>query len=100
MPHLIAGAGCIVNTTSLSGLGGDWGLSLYNASKGAIVNFTKATALDLGKYGVRVNCVCPSLTFTPMTPDIIKSRKKLAAFAERILLGRGKRPAEDVLGGR
>jgi meso-butanediol dehydrogenase/(S,S)-butanediol dehydrogenase/diacetyl reductase len=70
------------------------GLSLYDACKGAIVNFTRATALDLGKYGVRVNRVCPSLTFTPVTADITKSRRKPAAFAERIPLGRGCEPCE------
>jgi len=94
MPHLIASRGCIVNMASVSGLGGDWGLSFYNASKGAIVNFTRALALDHGKDGVRVNCVCPSLTFTAMTADVKRSKKKLAAFAERIPLGRGCEPYE------
>ncbi len=62
LPHLIASRGCIVNTAAVSGLGGDWGLSFYSASKGAIVNFTRALAMDHGADGVRVNCVCPSLT--------------------------------------
>jgi meso-butanediol dehydrogenase / (S,S)-butanediol dehydrogenase / diacetyl reductase len=94
MPRLIESGGCIVNTASVSGLGGDWNLAFYNASKGAIVNFTRALALDHGRDGVRVNCVCPSLTFTPMTADIKRSPKKLAKFAERIPLGRGCEPAE------
>ena len=94
LPHLVRSRGCIVNMASVSGLGGDWGLSFYNASKGAIVNFTRALAMDHGKDGVRVNCVCPSLTFTPMTADIQKSKKMLAAFAERIPLGRGCEPFE------
>lgn len=94
LPALMKTRGTIVNTASVSGLGGDWGLSFYNASKGAIVNFTRALALDHGKDGIRVNCVCPSLTFTPMTEDIRRSKKKLAAFAERIPLGRGCEPAE------
>ena len=94
LPHLVRSQGCIVNMASVSGLGGDWGLSFYNASKGAIVNFTRALAMDHGKDGVRVNCVCPSLTFTPMTADIQKSKKMLAAFAERIPLGRGCEPFE------
>lgn len=54
MPHLVESRGCIVNTGSVSGLGGDWGMSFYNASKGAIVNFTRALALDHGADGVRV----------------------------------------------
>lgn len=40
LPHLVRSRGCIVNMASVSGLGGDWGLSFYNASKGAILNFT------------------------------------------------------------
>ena len=94
LPHLIESRGSIVNTASVSGLGGDWGLSFYNASKGAIINFTRALALDHGADGVRVNCVCPSLTFTPMTADIEKNNKMLAKFKERIPLGRGCEPEE------
>ncbi|CAA2109407.1 SDR family NAD(P)-dependent oxidoreductase [Variovorax paradoxus] len=94
MPHLIESGGCIVNTASVSGLGGDWAMGFYNASKGAIVNFTKALALDHGKDGVRVNAVCPSLTFTPMTADMKKDRKLMARFRERIPLGRGAEPSE------
>ena len=78
----------------VSGLGGDWALGFYNASKGAIVNFTKALALDHGKDGVRVNAVCPSLTFTPMTQDMKGDRKLMAKFRERIPLGRGAEPSE------
>ena len=94
LPRLIETQGCIVNMASVSGLGGDWGLSFYNASKGAIVNFTKALAMDYGSQGVRVNCVCPSLTFTPMTADIKKSKRVMAAFLDRIPLGRGCEPFE------
>ena len=94
MPHLIHSRGCIVNVASASGLGGDWGLAFYNASKGAVVNLTRAMALDHGKDGVRVNSVCPSLTLTPMTEDIKKSAQAMARFDERIALGRGAQPFE------
>ncbi|MFC5499832.1 SDR family NAD(P)-dependent oxidoreductase [Caenimonas terrae] len=94
MPHLVASKGCIVNMASVSGLGGDWGLSFYNASKGAIVNFTRALALDHGGDGVRVNAVCPSFTLTPMTEDMQQDRKVMAKFRERIPLGRPARPSE------
>lgn len=94
MPHLVRSKGCIVNTASVSGLGGDWAMGFYNASKGAIVNFTKALALDHGKDGVRVNAVCPSLTFTPMTEDMKGDSALMARFAERIPLGRGADPSE------
>lgn len=94
LPHLIRSKGCIVNTSSVSGLGGDWDMSFYNASKGAISNFTRALALDHGRDGVRVNAVAPSLTFTGMTEDIKANPELLAKFAERIPLGRGAEPEE------
>lgn len=94
LPHLVRSRGCIVNMASVSGLGGDWGLSFYNASKGAIINFTRALALDHGPEGVRVNAVCPSFTRTPMTEDMQKDRKILARFRERMPLGRPAEPHE------
>ncbi|WP_427912210.1 SDR family NAD(P)-dependent oxidoreductase [Ramlibacter sp. MMS24-I3-19] len=97
MPHLVEARGCIVNMASVSGLGGDWGLSFYNASKGAIINFTRALALDHGRDGVRVNAVAPSFTLTPMTEDMKGDRKLLAKFRERMPLGRPATPA-DIAG--
>ena len=94
MPHLIRSRGCIVNAASVSGLGGDWGFVFYNTSKGAVVNLTRAMALDHGKDGVRVNSVCPSLTLTPMTEDVKNNPQTMARFNERIALGRGAQPSE------
>lgn len=62
LPHLKESRGCIVQIASASGLGGDRMLSAYNAAKGAVVNFTRGLAFDLGQFGVRVNTVAPSLT--------------------------------------
>ena len=97
MPHLVRTQGCIVNMASVSGLGGDWGLSFYNASKGAIITFTRALALDHGPDGVRVNALAPSFTLTPMTEDMQGDRKLLAKFRERMPLGRPATPA-DIAG--
>ena len=94
IPHLVKTKGCIVNTASVSGTGGDWGMSPYNAAKGAVVNLTRALALDLGKAGVRINSVCPSLTRTGMTTAKMGDKGLLAKFAERIPLGRVCEPAE------
>jgi meso-butanediol dehydrogenase / (S,S)-butanediol dehydrogenase / diacetyl reductase len=88
LPHLEKTKGCIVNTASVSGLGGDWSMSPYNAAKGAVVNLTRALAMDMGKKGVRINAVCPSLTRTGMTADMMDDKNLLAKFAERIPLGR------------
>jgi meso-butanediol dehydrogenase / (S,S)-butanediol dehydrogenase / diacetyl reductase len=94
LPHLEKTKGSIVNTASVSGTGGDWGMSPYNAAKGAVVNLTRALALDLGKKGIRVNAVCPSLTRTGMTADMMDDKDLLAKFAERIPLGRVCEPQE------
>ncbi len=58
--------GAIVNVSSDSGIVGTAGSSVYCASKGAMVLFTKAVALDHAKDGVRVNVVCPGEVRTPM----------------------------------
>jgi meso-butanediol dehydrogenase / (S,S)-butanediol dehydrogenase / diacetyl reductase len=95
MPHLIKSKGCIVNTASVSGLGGDWGMSIYDASKGAVVNFTRALALDHGRDGVRVNSVCPTVTLTPMTGSMRDNKDLMDKVRERIPLGRPAMP-EDI----
>ena len=94
LPHLIASKGNIVNTSSVSGIGGDWGMSVYNASKGAVTNFTRALALDHGRDGVRVNAVCPSLTRTDMASGVFEKNHLLDRFAERMPLGVGAEPAD------
>lgn len=94
VPHLERSRGAIVNTASVSGTGGDWGMSPYNAAKGAVVNLTRALALDLGRKGVRVNSVCPSLTRTGMTEEMLQDETLVAKFTERIPLGRVCEPEE------
>jgi meso-butanediol dehydrogenase/(S,S)-butanediol dehydrogenase/diacetyl reductase len=88
MPHLSAAGGSMINVSSVSGIGGDWGMSPYNASKGAVSNFTRALALDASRTGVRVNAVAPSLTRSEMTSRIMGNDALIAKFKERIPLGR------------
>ncbi|WP_435201962.1 SDR family NAD(P)-dependent oxidoreductase [Qipengyuania sp. 902] len=97
IPHLAKSKGSIVNTSSVSGTGGDWVLPIYNASKGAVTNLTRALALQLGKQGIRVNAVCPSLTRSEMSSGIIDNDSLMEAFMRRIPLGRPGEP-EDVAG--
>ena len=67
LPLMIrAGSGCIVNVASYFGLVGGIGVAAYCASKGALVQLTRAMALDHADEGVRVNCVCPGSVQTPM----------------------------------
>jgi meso-butanediol dehydrogenase/(S,S)-butanediol dehydrogenase/diacetyl reductase len=94
LPQLIKSGGCIVNTASVSGLGGDWASSAYNASKGAVVNLTRAMAMDYAGEGVRVNSVCPSFTLTGMTEEMAKDKKVVAEFMKRMPMGRIMMPAD------
>ena len=94
LPHLLKTKGTIINLSSVSGIGGDWGMSAYNAAKGAITNFTRALALEYGARGVRVNAVAPSFTSTEATAELEQSAAVKAAFVDRMPLGRAATPAE------
>ena len=59
LPHLLATRGNIVNVASYAGLVGFAGSAAYCAAKGALVQLTRAMALDHAAEGIRVNCVCP-----------------------------------------
>ena len=96
--HMLArGRGSIINIASIEGLEGTEGGSAYNASKGGVVMLTKSVAIDYGRRGIRVNCICPGAVDTPMLRSIADSdgmdlyREKLR---EEHLLGRFARPSE------
>lgn len=66
-----AGGGSIVNISSLAGIVGSYKKTAYTASKFAVRGMTKAAALELGEYGIRVNSVHPGFIRTPMTEELI-----------------------------
>ncbi len=76
------GAGSIVNIASVAGLVGGHPSLLYPTSKGAVVNMTRAMASHHGAEGIRVNCVCPGMVYTPMvssrgmTPEMRLARQQ------------------------
>lgn len=88
LPHLVKTKGSIVNTSSVSGIGADWGMCVYNLAKGALTNLTRALALDYGDKGVRINAVAPTLTRTGMTEGMFSNQALLDKFFERIPMGR------------
>jgi meso-butanediol dehydrogenase/(S,S)-butanediol dehydrogenase/diacetyl reductase len=89
-----AGGGAIVNTASVSGLGGDGLLAAYNAAKGGVVNLTRAVAIDHAREGIRCNAVCPGATDTPLARGILANAPLAAEFRRRIPMGRVARPEE------
>jgi NAD(P)-dependent dehydrogenase (short-subunit alcohol dehydrogenase family) len=67
VPHMVKeGGGSIINVSSGWGLVGGRDAASYCASKGAVVQLTRAMALDHGEQSIRVNCICPGDTDTPM----------------------------------
>merc|ERR1712070_1013776 len=65
-PNADGERGCIVNIASIAAFDGQNGQAGYAASKAGVVGMTLPMARDLGKFGVRVNTICPGLVDTPM----------------------------------
>jgi meso-butanediol dehydrogenase/(S,S)-butanediol dehydrogenase/diacetyl reductase len=68
------GGGAIINTASISGLHGDYGMASYNAAKAAVINLTRTAALENAKHRIRVNCVCPGAINTRAAEILGKDR--------------------------
>ncbi|KAM7208237.1 2-(S)-hydroxypropyl-CoM dehydrogenase [Naviculisporaceae sp. PSN 640] len=79
--------GSIINMGSVAGLKGGTPHLLYPTSKGAVVNMTRAMAAHHAADGIRVNCVCPGMLYTPMMYANGMSEEARAARKARSLLG-------------
>ncbi len=92
------GSGAIVNCSSQSGLVGTANLGAYTAAKHGVVGLTKASALEYASRGIRINCVCPGTTETPMVANAVADRPEhMDAIISAIPQGRmGK--AEEIAG--
>jgi NAD(P)-dependent dehydrogenase (short-subunit alcohol dehydrogenase family) len=64
--------GTIVNCSSMAGIRCDDGMSLYSASKHAVLGLTKAAALETAHRNIRVNAVCPGFIETPMVEELFR----------------------------
>lgn len=96
-PYLRRSAGgSIVTVSSDAGLQGNVACSVYGATKGAIVAFTKSYALEAAPYGIRVNCVCPGDVQTPLLREQLQRNPKLtmSELREHYPLYRIAEPAE------
>ncbi len=94
IPHLQkAGGGAIINTSSGWGLVAGPQAAAYCASKGAVVQLTKAMAIDHGPDGIRVNCICPGDTDTPL---LHQEARELGEPEASFLAGAASRPLQRV----
>ena len=94
------GSGSIVNISSVNALRGHTGVSVYSATKAALIGLTKSLAVEVGPGGIRVNCVAPGYFQSEMTTgfseeqrDRIARRTPLAAARH----GRGHRGGDPLL---
>lgn len=83
LPHMLEkGYGCIVNNSSVVGLKAVPGIAAYNASKGAVTQLTRSTALEYADKGIRVNAICPGTIETPMVWGMLDSMEDRNAAEE------------------
>jgi meso-butanediol dehydrogenase/(S,S)-butanediol dehydrogenase/diacetyl reductase len=95
IPHMRkTGGGAIVNTASISGLYADYSIPAYNATKGAVINFTRSLAIDHAREGIRVNAVCPGPIDTPLITALKSVPQIVEEYAKLIPLGRIGKPEE------
>jgi NAD(P)-dependent dehydrogenase (short-subunit alcohol dehydrogenase family) len=98
IPHMSESGGSIINTGSGWGIKGGRNAISYCASKGAVVNMTRALAIDHGPQNIRVNCICPGDTDTPMLRNearqLGQAEDKFMAEAKERPLNRYAQPIE------
>jgi NAD(P)-dependent dehydrogenase (short-subunit alcohol dehydrogenase family) len=88
--------GRIVNIASTSGLRGGDHRSVYCASKGGVVQLTRAMAIELAPHGINVNAVAPTFTATPINREMLEDQERKAQILSSIPAGRLGRPMDTA----
>jgi NAD(P)-dependent dehydrogenase (short-subunit alcohol dehydrogenase family) len=93
---LARGRGTVVNVASIMGVVGNglYANAAYHATKGGLVNLTRALAIEWAPRGIRVNAVAPCFVETPLTQKLLSDREMAAAILARTPLGRLAEPNE------
>jgi NAD(P)-dependent dehydrogenase (short-subunit alcohol dehydrogenase family) len=98
---LRSGGGSIINNASVAGLVGFAGIPAYCASKGGVVQLTRAAALEYATQDVRINCLCPGVIETPMVERFTRgdseAQEQLRQLEPIGRVGRAKEVAELAL---
>lgn len=97
IPHMKRAKGSIINTASELGLVGSTSRPPYSASKKGIIALTRSLALQCAPYGIRVNCICPGATETPLLTRFVGEKqreRKLRKLSREIPLHRLGKPID------
>lgn len=92
MPHLKETKGNIINTASAGGIIGFPSAIAYATTKGAVISFTRATAVDYAEADIRVNAICPGTGETGMTKDLLEIEEVYQGFVAPIPMKRLGKP--------
>ncbi|NIQ02271.1 MAG: glucose 1-dehydrogenase [Nitrospinaceae bacterium] len=96
LSHMIEqGTGNLIHISSVLGLRAVPGTAAYNASKGALNQFSQSIAVEFGGQGIRSNTICPGMIETEMTEELRQDAALMEEFLKRYPLGRFGQP-EDV----
>lgn len=99
IPEMIKnGEGAIISVASIYGIVGSKNRAAYLASKGGVANMTRGMALDYAAENIRVNCICPGFTDTPLVRSIVKTRAEYQSLAGQHPMGRLATPQDIAYG--
>ncbi len=87
--------GRVINISSIMGFISAPGREVYSATKSGLLGLTRAAAIDLGPYGITVNCIAPGPFLTDL-PMSLLTKEQQQAFAQRTALGRWGQPEELI----
>jgi NAD(P)-dependent dehydrogenase (short-subunit alcohol dehydrogenase family) len=90
------GGGSIISTASVAGLSGGYGPHAYSAAKAAVVNLTRSVALEVAKYKIRVNCICPAGINTPILSILTTDANKVEQFLAAAIPLKRSGHSEDI----
>jgi len=94
-PMLSQKSGNFIHISSILGMIAVPNVAAYNASKGALNQFSRSIAMEYGPFGIRSNAICPGLIETEMTADLMADKELMETWAKEYPIGRFGKP-EDI----